>query len=313
MNALTFVLSAVLLLSGGFSWFFVKLHAGYSMPVEFSIFYRNMGSSLFIFILMTLLGKGKIFKLNKEEFKVILKVAFLYYFCYFMGSYHGSKFLAAGIVAFISSTKTIFVELLMALKERHKPSRTILISALIGAIGIALMSHSNMRISNLTFAQLMFGICFAFIAPVSNSISYVVIRTSPAKQTINNFALAAYGAFIGSVLVFIFAVCKYKTVVPMPMDVKYLVGWAYLAFGASGLITVCAYYLIEHIGPSKTTMMSLAHSPTALLLSVAFMGYELDAMTVIGMTCCVVALYFGLKYKQKGNGKEGRAVIKKNK
>ena len=155
-------------------------------------------------------------------------------------------------------------------------------------------------------------ICFAFIAPVSNSISYVVIRTSPAKQTINNFALAAYGAFIGSVLVFIFAVCKYKTVVPMPMDAKYLVGWTYLAFGASGLITVCAYYLIEHIGPSKTTMMSLAHSPTALLLSVIFMNYELDAMTAIGMTCCVVALYFGLKYKQKVGERSSGIVKKRN-
>ena len=299
MNIVTFFLSSILLFSGGFSWFFVKLHAGYTMPVEFSIFYRNMGSSLFIFVLMTLLGKGKIFKLNKEELKVVLKVSFLYYFLYFMGSYYGSKFLAAGIVAFISSTKTMFVEVILAIKEKHRPSKTILISAFMGAVGIALMSHSNMRISNLTITQLLFGICFAFIAPVSNSFSYVIIKTSPAKKTLNNFALAAYGAFIGSLMVLIFALCKYKTIVPMPLDTKYLIGWCYLAFGASGLITVIAYYLIDKIGPSKTTMMSLAHSPTALLLSVGFMGYQLDLPTTIGMTLCVIALYFGLKYKNK--------------
>ena len=299
MNIVTFLLSAILLLSGGFSWFFVKLHAGYTMPVEFSIFYRNMGSSLFIFVLMTLLGKAKIFKLNKEELKVVLKVSFLYYFLYFMGSYYGSKFLVAGIVAFISSTKTIFVEIILAIKEKHRPSKTILISAFVGAIGIALMSHSNMKISNLTITQLLFGICFAFIAPVSNSFSYVIIKTSPAKKTLNNFALAAYGAFIGSLMVLFFAICKYKTIVPMPLDTKYLIGWCYLAFGASGLITVIAYYLIDKIGPSKTTMMSLAHSPTALLLSVGFMGYKLDLPTAIGMTLCVIALYFGLKYKNK--------------
>lgn len=298
MNILTFFLSAILLLSGGFSWFFVKLHAGYSMPVEFSIFYRNMGSAIFVFLLMTCLGKIKIFKLNKEEFKVVLKVAFLYYFCYFMGSYYGSKFLAAGIVAFISSTKTIFVELLLSIKERHKPSKTILFSAFIGAIGIALMSHANMKISNLTLGQILFGLCFAFIAPVSNSISYVVIKTSPAKQTLNNFALSMYGCLIGSIGVLIFALIKYRTFVPMPLETKYIIGWMYLAFGASGLITVIAYYLIEKIGPSKTTMMSLAHSPTALLLSVGFMGYQLDLFTTVGMCLCVCALYFGLKSKK---------------
>ena len=269
------------------------------MPVEFSIFYRLLGSSLFIFLLMTVLGKAKIFKLTKEEWKIVLKVSFLYYFLYFMGSYHGSKFLAAGIVAFIASTKTIFVELFLALKEKHRPSRTMIISAIIGAIGIAMMSRANMRISNLTLTELLFGICFAFIAPVSNSFSYVIIKTSPAKKTLNNFALAAYGSLIGSLLVLVFALFKYKTIVVMPLDVKYLIGWCYLAFGASGLITVVAYYLIEKIGPSKTTMMSLAHSPTALLLSVGFMGYKLDLLTAIGMTLCVVALYFGLKYKQQ--------------
>jgi len=302
MNSLVklkvFLFSLILLFSGGFSWFFVKLHAGYTMPVEFSIFYRNMGSSLFIFILMTLLGKWKIFKLGKEEWKIILKVSFFYYFLYFMGSYYGSKFLAAGIVAFISSTKTIFVELFLSIKEKHKPSRTIIISAFIGAIGIAMMSRANMKISNLTPMELLFGICFAFIAPVSNSVSYVTIKTNPAKKNLNNFTLAAYGAFIGSLLVLIFAICKYKTIVPMPLDSKYLIGWCYLAFGASGLITVIAYYLIDKIGPSKTTMMSLAHSPTALLLSVLFMNYKLDLLTTIGMCFCVIALYFGLKYKQ---------------
>ena len=299
MNITTFILSAILLLSGGFSWFFTKLHAGYSMPVEFSIFYRNMGSSIFIFILMTILGKVKIFKLNKEEWKIVLKVSILYYFFYFMGAYYGSKFLAAGIVAFIASTKTIFTELFLSIKERKNPSRAILISAIIGAIGIAMMSKSNMRISNLSLAEILFGICFAFISPVSNSISYVIIKTSSAKKTLNNFALAAYGAFIGSLLVLLFAFVKYRTFVSMPLDAKYLIGWFYLAFGASGLITVVAYYLIERIGPSKTTMMSLAHSPTALLLSVVFMNYQLDSWTTIGMTLCVAALYFGLKSKQQ--------------
>ena len=299
MSISTFLFSAILLFSGGFSWFFTKLHAGYSLPVEFSIFYRLFGASLFIFLSAIFFGNAKIFKLNKEEWKIVLKVAILYYFFYFMGAYYGSKFLAAGIVAFIASTKTIFTELFLSIKERKKPSCGILIAAVIGAIGIAMMSRANMKISNLTLAELLFGICFAFIAPVSNSFSYVIIKTSPAKKTLNNFALAAYGSLIGSLLVLVFALFKYKTIVIMPLDVKYLIGWCYLAFGASGLITVVAYYLIEKIGPSKTTMMSLAHSPTALLLSVCFMGYKLDLLTTIGMTLCVVALYFGLKYKSQ--------------
>ena len=160
------------------------------------------------------------------------------------------------------------------------------------------MSHANMKISNLTLGQILFGLCFAFIAPVSNSISYVVIKTSPAKQTLNNFALSMYGCLIGSIGVLIFALIKYRTFVPMPLETKYIIGWMYLAFGASGLITVIAYYLIEKIGPSKTTMMSLAHSPTALLLSVGFMGYQLDLFTTVGMCLCVCALYFGLKSKK---------------
>ena len=299
MNFITFIFSVILLFSGGFSWFFTKLHSGYSLPVEFSIFYRNFGSAVFLFTIMTLSGRIRIFKLNKEELKVVLVVAFFYYFFYFMGAYHGSKFLAAGIVAFISSTKTIFIELLMAVKERHRPSKTILISAALGSIGIALMSRANMNISNLTLGQIIFGLAFAFVAPISNSISYVVIKTSPAKKTINNFALAMYGFLIGSLLVLVVGLVKYGKIAPMPLERNYIIGWIYLAFGASGLITVISYYLIEHIGPSKTAMMSLAHSPTALLLSVGFMGYTLDWQTTLGMTCCVVALYFGLKYKKK--------------
>ena len=248
---------------------------------------------------MNLLGKGKIFKINKEELKVVLKVAFLYYFCYFMGSYHASVFLVSGLVAFISSTKTIFVEFLLSLKEKRKPAKRILLAAMIGSIGIFLISKSNMRISNLTLSQLLFGIAFAFVAPVSNSISYVIIKTSPAKKTLNNFALACYGSFLGSILVLLVGLVKHKSMVPMPLDLKYIIGWVYLAFGASGLITVISYYLIEKIGPSKTTMMSLAHSPLALTLAVLFQGYVLDANTAIGMTMCICALYFGLSYKNK--------------
>ena len=258
-----------------------------------------MGSSLFLFIGLTLLGKGKIFRLNKEEFSLILKVAILYYFFYFMASYYGSSFLIAGLVAVISSTKTIFVEFIKAIIQKKYPSKKILLAAILGSMGVFFMSKGNMTITDTSLDKIILGLCIAFIAPISNACSYIVINTSEAKKNLNNFALAAYGSLIGSLMILIVGICKYKSIYPMPLNVDYLISWGYLAFFATGLITVMAYYLIEHIGPSKTTMMSLAHSPVALMLDAIFNNNIPNNNVIFGIILCVCALYLGLTAKNK--------------
>ena len=298
MNLKTIFFSAILLFSGGLSWFFVTKQTGTTLPIEFSIFYRNIGSSLFLFIGLSLLGKYRIFKINKEEFYLILKVSILYYFFYFMASYYGSSFLIAGLVAVISSTKTIFVEFIDAIIQKRYPSKKILLAAILGSIGVFFMSKGNMTILDTSLDKIMLGLSIAFIAPISNACSYIIINNSEAKKNLSNFTLAAYGSLIGSLIILLIGLCKYKSIYPMPLNIDYLISWGYLAFFATGLITVIAYYLIEYIGPSKTTMMSLAHSPVALTLDAIFNNNIPNNHVIFGIILCVCALYLGLTTKK---------------
>jgi drug/metabolite transporter (DMT)-like permease len=291
--------SFIVIFGGGFSWFFVKLHSQYQVPVEYSIFYRQFFASLFLFFI-AFLQKKKL-KLTLHQIKLCLLVALLYYTVYFLGAYYASIYLAAGLVAFISATKVIFVEIILSIKEKRNVSGRVILSGLFGVSGIILMSKSNMSIEHLNYKTISIGLTLAFVAPIANALSNVAIQVSRRKKTIDNFVMVAYCSLIGSIFVLLFGFLNrgLDSFVFIPLKLDYIVGLSYLSFVSSGISIVCVYYLIEKIGSVKTTFMSLGHPPFAMLLSVIFGKYKIDTITILGMILSLYGLYIGLRYQQK--------------
>lgn len=295
---LVYLASFVYIASGGFSWFFVKAHSGCKMPVEYSVFYRQLLTSFFMFTLSFFLRKD--LSLNKKKIKLILIISFLYYFCYMLASYYGSLFLIAGLVSAISSTRIIFVEIFLSIYYKKRPSTKILISALMGAIGIGLLSKSNMKLTHINLAATLVGIGISFFSPVSNAATNVVIDVKKARKDIDGVVIIAYCSLIGSALVLILGLIRndfYLT--PIILEKNYLIGLLYLSVVSSGVASLCSYYLVAKIGSLKATYMSITHAPLALLLTVLLADGKFDAYNVTGMAFCIYSLYNGIRYQSR--------------
>jgi drug/metabolite transporter (DMT)-like permease len=292
-----YLAAAIYILSGGFSWFFVKMHSGFNVPVEFSIFYRQIfAATLFIFI--SILTRRNL-KLTFHQFKLCIVVGVFYYCLYMLGSYYGSMYLVSGIVSFISSMRIIFAEIFLSIYHKKRPSTRIVISAALGSLGIFLMSKGNMKIANIDYKTIALGLSLAFIAPISNAASNVLLEISKRKKDIDNFVMIAYSSIIGSVFVLAAGLIRNKTFYFFPINKQYIVGLIYLSFVSSGIATLCTYHLIHKIGSLKATYMSLSHAPLAMLLAIIFQGYKIDYYTFFGMLLCLISLYIGIRYQAR--------------
>lgn len=294
---LTYISAIIVTFGGGFSWFFVKSHALYKIPLEFSIFYRQFFAAVFLLIIAILRRSN--LKINKNQFKLCIVVSFLYYFLYFVGAYTASIYIIAGITSFISSTKVIFVELILAGKEKRRPSGRIIIGSILGIIGILLMSKGSMSIDHIPLLDFLIGLSLAFISPISNALTNVIIDHSNHKKTIDNFVMVSYCSFMSSFAFLIIGLIRNGKFVALPLKLDYLIGLGYLSFVASGITMICLYYLISRIGSLSTTYMSIFHSPVAVLLAVVFQGYPINGKIFTGIMFCIISLYIGNKYSIK--------------
>ena len=303
-----FLASSIYILSGGFSWFFVKMHAGYNIPVEFSIVYRQIIVCI-IFFIVALITKRRIL-LSFKELKLCLFVGIFYYSFYMLGAYYGSLFLISGIVSFIGSMKIIFVEIILSIYNKERPSTRIFISAMFGSVGIYFLSVANMKIEHLNRHMILKGILLAMISPIGNAISNVTLELSNRKKNIDNVVMISYCSLVGSVIVLAIGMLRHKQIILPPFEFKYLLGLSYLSCISSGLAVLCVYFLISKIGSLKTTYMSLSHAPLAILLAVIFQGYRLNLNTIIGIIFCCYSLYIGMRYQaRKGKYQKHRQMV----
>ncbi len=296
---LTYLSAIILIFGGGFSWYFVGEHSkNFTMPFEFSIFYRQFLAGVFLVIIALL--KRSNFKITKEQFKLCLFVTLFYYIIYYFAAYKASIYLIPAIVSFISATKILFVECILSVMQRRRPSGRIIVASIFAVFGIVVLSKANMNISHLKLNDIIVGLLIAFLAPIGNSISNVAIDLSPAKKSIDNFVMASYCWLMSSVFFLFLGLFNNNwNMPPIPLDKNYLIALTYLSFVSSGITMVCVYYLIDKLGSITTTYMSIAHAPTAMILCVLFKGYKLDLKSVAGLSLCIFSLYISNTYSLK--------------
>jgi drug/metabolite transporter (DMT)-like permease len=129
-------------LAWSFSWFAMKLQVDSNVPLELSVFYRFISTSILMFALC-LVSKQRLW-LKKSELKFFLYIGLTNFCLNFLLGYYAVQFVASGVLATIFSLSIISSEIILAKVEKRKIAKKILLSSLVGFIGLIFLVQDNL-------------------------------------------------------------------------------------------------------------------------------------------------------------------------
>ena len=121
-------------LAWGFSWFAVKMQAGSNVPLEISLFYRFLLTSILMFIIAKA-SKHRLY-CYKKEIAYFITIGITNFSLNFLLIYYAVKHIASGVSAVIFSLSIIISEIISSFVNKRKISKRVIISSIIGTIGL---------------------------------------------------------------------------------------------------------------------------------------------------------------------------------
>ena len=261
----------------GTSWYAIRLQLTTVAP-EVTIFYRFAIAAAVLFAYCLLRNKPMQFSLG-----VHVRFVFLGLFLFnlnFLLIYLAAKSLATGLISVVFSIVQIFNMLngAMLLKDRITPG--IVIGALMGIGGIALVfmpELTSFAVDDAGFAALLLALGGTLSASFGMIGSAAIQRKSvPVLQS------NAWGMLYGSILMLIYVGLRG---LPLGFDssISYVGSLLYLAIFASVIAFGCFLTLVGRIGAAKASYATVLFPIIALALSTWAEGYQWSALAAAGV------------------------------
>lgn len=276
------LLYVVTVLIWGSTWLPVKWHADSSVAPEVSIVYRFALAAAIQLIFVRLRGLTLRFDWRQHLF-IALQGVFLFSINYYL-VYVGSGYIVSGLVAITFSTVVIFNSLLAALILGNPIRSRVIIGAVLGMLGLALVYYHQLQSFSLT-DETMLGLIISLSGAACASLGNVMSARNqraglPVVQT--NALGMAYGTLLMLGLVIVLGS-------PLTIDtsLKYLGGMAFLAVFGSVVAFWTYLTLLGNIGPDRAAYVSILFPIIALLLSTLFEGFRWDLLALLGVALVV--------------------------
>lgn len=266
----------------GSTWIVIPYQLG-EVANEMSVGYRFGLASLLLYA-YALLTRRKI-ALPREAYKfVFLQGTLLFSLNYFL-VYYGTAYVTTGLVAVVFSTVIVFNAIFERIFFRKELEARVLIAALIGFTGIALIFWPEISEVNLRDDSVI-GILFILVATIIASLGNMaaIINTSRSLPVVAVNAHSMAWAGITSVLIGL-ALGKDLN---FSFSTDYMVSLAYLSLFGSAIAFGCYLALIRRIGATKAAYIAVVLPIVALGLSTLFEGYQWTAAAVLGIILTLV-------------------------
>ncbi len=266
----------------GSTWIVIPYQLG-EVANEMSVGYRFGLASLLLYA-YALLTRRKI-ALPREAYKfVFLQGTLLFSLNYFL-VYYGTAYVTTGLVAVVFSTVIVFNAIFERIFFRKELEARVLIAALIGFTGIALIFWPEISEVNLRDDSVI-GMLFILVATIIASLGNMaaIINTSRSLPVVAVNAHSMAWAGITSVLIGL-ALGKDLN---FSFSTDYMVSLAYLSLFGSAIAFGCYLALIRRIGATKAAYIAVVLPVVALGLSTLFEGYQWTAAAVLGIILTLV-------------------------
>ncbi len=266
----------------GSTWIVIPYQLG-EVANEMSVGYRFGLASLLLYA-YAVLTRRKI-ALPREAYKfVFLQGTLLFSLNYFL-VYYGTAYVTTGLVAVVFSTVIVFNAIFERIFFRKELEARVLIAALIGFTGIALIFWPEISEVNLRDDSVI-GMLFILVATIIASLGNMaaIINTSRSLPVVAVNAHSMAWAGITSVLIGL-ALGKDLN---FSFSTDYMVSLAYLSLFGSAIAFGCYLALIRRIGATKAAYIAVVLPVVALGLSTLFEGYQWTAAAVLGIILTLV-------------------------
>ena len=288
-----FILFLIPALIWGSTWLAIKYQLGVVDPLV-SVVYRFLLAAIILFAFCRLTGLNLRYSI-KQHVYIALQGLLLFGVNYWL-VYIAETDLESGLVAVLYSTIVFFNIINGAIFLKSKIRLNVLLSSLIGFIGIILV-----------FKDVLFGFTFSsaesaalLVAGISVVIASFGNITSAynQKNKLPVIQTNAFGMLYGSLLMLLLALITGKSF-NFNISLSYIGSLMYLAIFGSIIAFTSYLTLLGRIGADKSAYVTLVFPIVALILSTLFEGYLWDTYAIIGVILITIGNFLVLKGKSK--------------
>ena len=284
-----FILYVIPAFIWGSTWLAITFQLGVVDPLV-SVFYRFLLAAIILFVYCSMIKMN--LKYNaKQHLFMVLQGVFLFGINYWL-VYLAEVHLKSGLVAVVFST-IIFLNIFNGfIFLKSKIRLNVLISALIGFVGIILVFKDELLSFNFS-SEKSLGLILSFLSVITASIGNILSAYNQ-KNKLPVVQTNAYGMFYGSLLMLLLV---FITGTPVIFDTSfgYIGSLIYLAIFGSIIAFYSYLTLLGKIGADRAAYVTLVFPIIALLLSTFFEEYTWSLFALLGVVLITAGNFLMLK------------------
>ena len=294
-------LYVVVVLVWGSSWLAIKYQIGV-VPPEVSVIYRFCIAGFVMLAWVVMLRLPLRFS-RRDHLFIALQGALLFCINYTL-FYHAAAYLTTGLIAVVMSTAPIMTMMINAVIWRRGPSLQMLLGAVLGAIGIAVIFQPELA-GFLTGEGGIIGVALSLAATASFSAGGIVsARNQAAGLSVRGSTV--WAMLYGVALLTLFAATQQSqfTFDPRPLYVGSLV---FLAIISTVIGFACYFALIGRIGTERSAYSAVLFPVVALTVSTVFEDYHWSVLGMIGVALTLLGNVLVLTSKRSAAPSHGNS------
>jgi drug/metabolite transporter (DMT)-like permease len=290
MKTLFFYVVTVLI--WGSTWFAIKLQLG-SVPSQVSVAYRFALAALMLFTWCWI--RRLPLKFSFREHLWLMLQGITVFSTNYVLFYEAEKHLVSGSVAIIFSILVVFNILNNWFFFRVKPTYQVIGGAVLGLLGIVLTFwHELFNLGS--SLDNIFGIALSLVGTVCASFGNMIFARL-RKDRMPIVQGNAFGMLYGTMVLFAYA-CFSGGKFSFDPAPSYILSLLYLSLFGSVIAFGCYLTLVGRIGADRAAYCSVLFPIVALCLSAAFEGYQLNAVSGLGIVLVLIGNVLVLAHKQ---------------
>ena len=286
---MSLALYSLTVLIWGTTFYVVTFQVG-TVPAEQSVLYRYLIAAGLMWLIA--FARGGMPSFSAKVHARFVALGLCMFSLNYVVVYMAVERLPSGLVSVVFSMAILINTLQMWLFYHQKPDARLVIGAVLGISGLALLFLDEIlasKVNPVFFAGLGFAVAASVTASTGNIVSHrlserriSVIHANTWGMTYGSVLTGAYVLFTGKPLVF-------------EVSVSYIGSLLYLAI----LGSVVAFYtyltLIGNVGAPRAAYVSILYSLVALLISTMLEGLQWSEVMLLGVAMILIGNVFIIK------------------
>ncbi|HJV73358.1 MAG TPA: EamA family transporter [Noviherbaspirillum sp.] len=276
MNPFLYILTVLI---WGSTWIAIKWQLGV-VPAPVSIAWRFWIAATVL--LLILIAMRKPLRPPRQAWPYLAAQGAALFCCNFLCFYYASQWVPSGLVAVVFSTAPLWNAINGKLFLGRPLQRQVIIGALLGLAGIALLFLPQMN-GHWSDASMLGGLGLALLGTLFFSAGNLL---SSRMQTmgLTPWLTNTWAMFIGAAILTLSALLL-QLPFSMEPSVRYVGSLLYLAIPGSVIGFTAYLLLVGRLGPDRAAYCTVLFPVVALTISTVFEGYRWSGLAFVGLVC----------------------------